>query len=121
MKLKYFQLAKKISKNSNHHSHRLGAVLVKKNKIIGQGYNLLNKTHPLSCTFGKTIHAELSAILDCSLEDLSGCTLYVYREGAKEGPLLAKPCKHCQKLLVDFRIQKVYFSIDGSYDGYRNY
>lgn len=121
MKLKYFKLAKKISKNSNHHSHKLGAIVVKKSKIIGQGYNQPKKTHPLSSTFGKTIHAELHAILDCSSKDLTGCDIYVYRGGVEGDPLLAKPCEHCQKLLIDFGIKKVYFSVDGSYDEYRIY
>lgn len=101
-------LAKRASKKSNYH-HRLGAVIVKKNKVISVGYNKPHKTHPRSNTKYKTIHAELDAILGCEKEDLKGATIYVLRD-ASAGVNLAKPCPCCMELIQMVGIKKVVYS-----------
>jgi deoxycytidylate deaminase len=47
MKNRFFDVAKAASKHSDHPAHKLGAVIVKGNKIISVGFNK-NKTHTKS-------------------------------------------------------------------------
>lgn len=98
MKLKWFQIAEKIAKHSNHPQHRMGAVIVRKNKILGLGMNQC-KTHPKSPNPYHMIHAELSAILNSRQEDLTGAEIYIcrIRKGGDFG--LSRPCKDCLRLL----------------------
>lgn len=113
-RLKYFQLAQKLSRKSCYH-HRVGAVVVKKNKILGIGFNKPYKTHPRSTNAYKTIHAELDAILESSKEDLIGADIYIFREGSGNTPRLAKPCTHCDLLLKEVGIKNVFYSVDGGF------
>lgn len=114
MKLKYFKLAKVLSQKSNYF-HKLGAVVVKKNKIVGMGYNKPNKTHPKSNNNFKTVHAELDAILGVNLNELNGATIYVYRETKDGEPANAKCCKNCEELLRMVGIKKICYTMDKSY------
>lgn len=111
MKQKYFELAKKLSIKSSHHTHKMGCVVVNKNEIVGIGFNQI-KTHPKSPHPFKTLHAEISAILGVSYRDLKGCTVYVYRETKDGKPAMAKPCQVCEQALKNVGIKKVYFSVD---------
>ena len=114
MKLKYFDLARKLSVKSTHHQHKLGCVIVKKNKIVGVGFNEV-KTHTQSPHPYKMLHAEISALLWNSYKDLEGSEAYVYRE-RKDGKLaLAKPCSACESALRVAKIKKVYYSSETGY------
>lgn len=114
MKSRYFNLAKKLSQKSDYHSHRLGAVVVRGNEIIGVGFNK-RKTHPLSETRFNNIHAELSAVLNAGLEDLQGCSIFVYRETRQGQPAMARPCVHCLKLLKQLSVSKIYYTIENGF------
>jgi dCMP deaminase len=109
MKLKYILLARKISKQSTH-KFQIGAVLVKKNKILSIGYNQADKTHPKSPHPFKTIHAELDCILQISEEDVINTSIYIYREHANGELANAKPCIYCHGLLKNLGIKKVYYT-----------
>lgn len=111
MRTKFFNLAKKLSYKSDYYAHRLGAVVVRGNEIIGVGFNK-KKTHPLSETRFNNIHAELSAILNSGEENLEGCSIYVYRETKHGSPAMARPCEHCIKLLKQVNISKIYYSTE---------
>jgi len=114
---RFFNLAKKISYKSTHDQHRLGAVIVKKNKIISVGFNQA-KTHTKSKHPMRTIHAEFDAILNVPRNELQNAHVYVYRE-TKDGKLAAsKPCKFCHQMLKSLGIQKVYYT---SINGYHSY
>lgn len=104
----FVKVAKEAASNSTHH-HKLGAVIVKKGRVISVGFNKPRKTHPKSNTRFKTIHAEFDAILGCDQEDLRGATLYVVRS-ARSGPNLAKPCSCCMELIKLVGIKKVVYS-----------
>jgi dCMP deaminase len=91
----------------------MGAVVVKKNKVIGMGFNKI-KTHPKSNHPQKMIHAELDAILDCSEEDLIGADLYVFREYKNGEWACAKPCKHCQELISLCGVKNVFYTDEGA-------
>ena len=79
----------------------IGAIVVKNGKIIGKGYNQIEKLQDA------TAHAEIIAITSAAntLENwrLKGCDLYVTLE----------PCIMCSGAIVNSRIRNVYF---GAYD-----
>jgi dCMP deaminase len=113
MKNKYFQLARNISKHSDHPVHQLGAVIVRGNRIISLGFNK-NKTHTKSNHAWKRLHAEICAIIK-SKEDLTGCTIYVYRE-TKLGNLgMARPCQSCMIAIQEAGIKKICYSTETGY------
>ena len=116
MKKRYFDLARQISKKSTHRDHHIGAVIVKKNKVVSVGFNKA-KTHPKSPHNFKHIHAELDAILGVPLELLKGAEIYTYRE-KKDGSLgTSKPCSSCRSMLYLAKIKRCYFSTN---DGYKS-
>ena len=119
MKQKFFDLARKISSKSDHHRYKIGCVIVRKNNIVGIGFNQL-KTHPKSPHKFSTIHAEFSALLGADPADLIGSEIYVYRQTRNGLPAIAKPCPSCTKMLQNIGIKKVYYTINEGYDGYEN-
>lgn len=111
MKNKFFDLAKKLSKKSQHHSYKMGCVIVNKNKVVSLGINKI-KTHTKSPHRFKMLHAEIDAVLGIDQEELKGCTAYVYR-GTKDGkPAMSKPCPACQTILKEAGIKQVYYTVD---------
>lgn len=74
----------------------IGAVIVKRNKIIGRGHNIKESTNDV------TNHAEIIAIREASknIEDwrLNGCSIYVTLE----------PCPMCTGAILQSRISKIY-------------
>lgn len=114
---KFFDIAKKLSKKSTY-VHQLGAVVVKKRKPVGFGYNQPNKTHPKSNNRFQTLHAELHAILGLTKEDTSGATIYVYREHKNGLPANSKPCEFCQMIIKEAGIKRVCYTGNGKYEEY---
>lgn len=114
MKQKFFDLASKLAKQSNHHTHLFGCVVVDKDQIIAVGTNKL-KTHPKSAHKWNMLHSELSAIFSARFKDLKGCTAYVYRENLHGKPGMAKPCKVCEAALKEAGIRKVYYTTETGY------
>ncbi|HHX68987.1 MAG: tRNA adenosine(34) deaminase TadA [Miniphocaeibacter sp.] len=97
---------KEAMKARNKEEIPVGCVVVKENKIIGRGHNLVeSKNNPLK-------HAELIAIESAAKKinswRLHGCTLYVTLE----------PCAMCSGALVYSRIDRLVF---GAYDYKRGY
>ena len=114
MKLKYFNLAKKLSKLSDHPVHKHGACLVIGNTVKGLGFNKM-KTSPKSNHPYKSLHAEAVAILNAGKQDLNKATLYIYRE-IKDGSLAnSRPCKYCEQLIKKSRIKEINYTIDNGY------
>lgn len=103
----FLLLAKKFSERSKLR-FKLGAIITKRNKVIGVGYNS-HKTHSKYGS-GKycTLHSEGSALYNAikRKNDVSGATIYVYRRHMG----LAKPCEDCRKLLQRHGIKKVFYS-----------
>lgn len=113
MNLKFFDLAKKVSKLSNHSHHRLGSVIVRGSKIVSVGTNKV-KTHPRSTHPFHSLHSEMAAIL-LAKQELYGCEIYVYRETKDGIPALSKPCIYCLPLIQESGIKKIHYSVNGSY------
>ena len=97
----------------SHFRIRMGAVVVRKNRVIGAGCNVL-KSHPMvhkPGNFFRCIHAEIAACLN-GPRDLEGASLYVARLLKNGEFALAKPCEACEELLVRFKLKRVYYSIE---------
>lgn len=107
---KLIQLSKNVTINSNMRP-KLGAIIFRKNRILGIGYNF-RKTHPhpiKNMGMYWTIHAELMAILN-SKEDLNNSEIFVFRE-FKNGALAnAKPCHMCMELIKYVGIKKIIYT-----------
>lgn len=75
-----------------------GAIIVRKNKIVGRGWNRVTSTND------PTAHAEISAIRDACKElktfKLDGCEIYVNCE----------PCPMCLAAIYWARIGKIFFA-----------
>lgn len=82
----------------NHKEVPVGAVVVKDEKIIGEGRNKVISENDVSS------HAEINAIRDASHNiknyRLNNCSMYVTLE----------PCHMCAKALVDARISSMVFA-----------
>lgn len=91
--------------------YKVGAVIFKGSHILGFGHNI-DKTHPKwGSGWNNKIHAETRAIYDALKrnEDLSGSSIYIYREN-ELGEALAKPCLHCFNQLKEFGVESIYYS-----------
>lgn len=107
--LKYFMtLAKNISEMSKDPSHKVGAVIVDKNKrIVSTGFNgfaknIIDSDDRLNNKDIKrklTLHAEENAVTFAK-RDLEGCDIYVYGY---------PPCTHCTSLLIQSGIKCIYY------------
>ena len=107
-----------LAKNNPTDLNRMGAVIVKKKRILGEGVNS-RKTHPLQFAFSKShlkisLHAEISAIVDAlrrnEKEDLRGATIFVARVLKDGSRAKAKPCSICQRALDAYGIEAVYWT-----------
>lgn len=103
---------------------RLAAAVAIRGNIISFGNNSL-RSHPFQHRFGKNNdslfwHAETNAIYNFlkrrQPEDLAKSSLYVLRvkrpfETSKDWVMgMARPCKGCQKCIMDFQIPRVVYS-----------
>lgn len=102
------QLAEKQALKSTM-KHKIGAVIYNKKGIINSGYNrwlVVGGNFKNYCKSRYSIHSEQDALLGCDLRELWGSSIYVYRENGN----LAKPCKHCESLLLSHGIKNIYWS-----------
>jgi tRNA(Arg) A34 adenosine deaminase TadA len=109
MKQRFFNLAKRISKHSDHPQHQLGCIIVDKNKVITVGFNKV-KTHPKSTARFAMLHAEISAVLGMASEELKGCTAYVYREDRQGNTAMSRPCPACYEALKIVGIKRICYT-----------
>lgn len=109
----YLTLAKNASRKSSHAQHRMGCVIAKGSRVLGVGYNV-NKTHPKSPHFFKTVHAEFMAAINAGY-DIEGATVYVFRQIKDGTPAMAKPCQSCWKFLYECGVKEVVYSFEGSF------
>jgi dCMP deaminase len=113
MNIRFFDLAKKVSKLSNHTRHQLGAVIVRGSKVVSVGINNI-KTHPKSPHPYKSLHCEMSAIL-LAKQDLTGCEIYVYREVKTGAPAMSRPCVYCMPFIQDTGITQIHYTVNSGY------
>lgn len=106
-----FRIAAKQAKKSLHRQHKLGAVIVKGNRILSTGYNSMR---PSSFLGTQTLHAEAAAVLKLlkarRLDDLAGADMYVTRFTRGGAVGLSMPCSSCTSLLRSVGIRNVYYT-----------
>ena len=94
-----FAALQEAEKALNENEVPVGAVVVKENKIIGRGYNQVERLKDA------TAHAEMIALTAAANHignwRLSECSIYVTLE----------PCAMCTGALLASRIKELYFSI----------
>lgn len=104
----FLEVAEVIAKRSKSTRLKVGAVLVKDNRIIATGYNgLVSGVKPdvledeNGVTKKEVIHAELNCIISCARNGVSceGSTLY----------LTHSPCESCAALIAQSGVKKVIF------------
>lgn len=114
MKMRYFELAKRLIKFSDHGQHWIGSVIVQKNRVISMGYNSL-KTSPKSKHPYKSIHSEMRAIWAANPDELKGASIYVFRQHRDGSLARSFPCQHCYNLIKESGIKRIYYT---DYDSY---
>ena len=104
---RYLRMAQIWSENSYCVRRKVGAIIVRENMIISDGYNGTPSGFPNVCeennvTFPYVLHAEANAITKVARSNNSsdGATLYV----------AASPCMECSKLIIQAGIKRVVFS-----------
>lgn len=110
----FLEIAKTVSIRSDCERDKVGAVVVKDNRIRATGYNGAPAGVPgcdtcprrsSGCVPGSSydncvaVHAEANALLYCDRADLQGSTLYVTR----------RPCYACSKLIAATGVHTVVF------------
>lgn len=111
----FIEIAEKTAERATCERLKVGAVIVKDNRIISTGYNGSIHGHPHCtdktkhiCEGGclndegrcvRTLHAEENAILHARRDDLKGATCYVTHE----------PCEKCTKMLAQVGVRRVVF------------
>lgn len=115
----FYRIAKEMSSMSDVNRINIGAVLIKGKGIISSGY-AKSKTHPYQaqmnqrrekykhrCSF---LHAEFAAITSCSVHDLSGSELYIYRETMDGEIGMCRPCAACMGLIKEKGIKTIHYT-----------
>ncbi len=104
---RYLRMSMIWSENSYCNRRKVGALIVRNNMIISDGYNGTPSGFPNVCeennvTFPYVLHAEANAITKVARSNNSsdGATLYV----------TASPCMECSKLIIQAGIKRVVFS-----------
>ena len=105
---RYMRMARIWAENSYCKRRQVGALMVKNNMIISDGYNGTPSGFPNVCedennvTFPYVLHAEANAITKLARTSNScseGATLYV----------TASPCIECAKLIIQAGIKRVVY------------
>lgn len=105
--LKYMALAREWGQSSYCQRNQVGALIIKDDRFISDGYNGTPSGFPNVCenenneTHWYVLHAEANAILKCAKygQSCEGATLYV----------TLSPCKECAKLIYQSGIKRVVY------------
>ena len=111
-----FRIAEKQALKSTFHKHRVGAVIMKGNRVLSTGFNSIRYSKETKLP---TQHAEAAAIVKLLKgdrpHDLVGSTLYVTRFTRAGRVSCAKPCSTCSGLIRAVGINTVrYTTFDGT-------
>lgn len=130
MNKKFFRLASLASELSTYPTYHIGAAIISSRKIVSVGTNRW-RTHTKQKKYTpyryldpydvdvdvSRCHAEMDAIIKAGRTDLSGASIYVYRQD-KNGDLAnCKPCGACMQAIKEAGIKQVFYT---SKDGYNH-
>ena len=109
------RLATKAAKESKFVRARVGAVIVRNNRVLSIGCNRIGFSHFLrSRAFPESIHAEQQVIINLLKErrgdELVGSTMYVSRVNNSGTARLSRPCAYCQRLIEAVGIRRVIYT-----------
>lgn len=111
-------MALKESSKSTYNRVRIGAVLVLNNKVIGKGANL-STSHPLQSFHNNrtgrvapahNLHAEIHALVNCSLSNIHGAEIYVARFDRRGNLAMCRPCVACEDALRRAGVKRVVYT-----------
>jgi tRNA(Arg) A34 adenosine deaminase TadA len=110
----FLELAIETAKTSPSR-RKIGAVLLKKSKVIATAVNLERKSHPFQAKLARKVglgekiylHAEVHALIKAK-EDAD--TIVVARVDNQNKLRMAKPCKICSFALEQVGITNVYYT-----------
>ena len=128
--IKFFNIAKAISKCSDWKKQHIGVVIVYKNRPIQYGYNT-SKEIPMQKRYNKyrgfnpessknCAHAEMIALnrlvksKSFANLDVSKIHVYVYREYKNGSYALARPCAACEAALRAIGIKHIHYTGNNS-------
>ena len=107
----YRQEALKESFKSSY-KFSLGAVIVRRGKIVGRGCNYV--CYQGGRKYLNGTHAEIAALNDTQAYERTGSTVYVARWRKSQTLGCAKPCGMCQSILRKKGIKTVWYSDYGN-------
>lgn len=84
------------------YKQRVGAVLLKKNRIVAVGFNKIKTSPKLSGYF--SVHAEADAI-----RHESGDTLVVVRLSKRGELAMSLPCSKCLRMIIKKGVKTIYW------------
>lgn len=108
---RWLDLAVKVAETSTYDRYRMGAVIVRGNRVLSLGTNRLQNSphiaghHPLCSQ-----HAEEKALSLCG--NTRGATMYIGRLTPAGNIGLARPCERCTTQIETSGIKNVYWTGD---------
>lgn len=124
--VKYFDVAKAVSKLSDFKRIHIGCVIVYGKHIIATGQNT-NKTHPMQKEYNKyrfhgdcigngKLHAEMMAMLSLPKGiDTRKLVLYTYRENRFGEMRMSRPCPSCMTKIKELGIKTIHYTSDDGF------
>ena len=125
--LLYYEIAKSVSKTSDYHRIKIGAVIVHRRDIIAVAANE-PKSHPKQYELNKLqymdknfdhcqhyLHAEMKCILRCKDTDLSRARIYIYREDMQGNLAICRPCIACMTMIRNVGIREIFYTTKDGY------
>lgn len=118
----FFKPAIQACEMACHHTHKIGAAIYYKRKLISVGFNDNSKMPVYIKCYDRpvSVHAEIQALRNarsflrtCSESDLRRVKIVVFRHRKDGTPALAKPCSGCTAMLKSFGIQRGAWTTDG--------
>ena len=99
-------IARREAEKSNY-IYRVGAVLLKKGRVVSRGFNCLAYRSDLKRVGYYSIHAEVSCLLRAKCD---GDTIVVVRVLRNGNLTCAKPCDKCLLYAEHAGVRKIYYS-----------
>ena len=123
---KFFEITRMISKTSVYPRIKIGCIIVLKRHIIAVGVNS-RKSHPIQKYYNRfrfnpddatvhSLHAETSALISIPKDmDISGATLYTYRELRTGQIAKSRPCPSCIEMIKDYGIKRICYTTENGF------
>ena len=113
--LRYLRMATIWAENSYCRRRKVGALIVKDQMIISDGYNGTPSGFENVCedesgmTKPYVLHAEANAIISASRNECIGGTIYLAARDVASGELLTnlQPCPMCRRMIINAGLSKI--------------